>query len=122
MEIQKQDKIAIAARNFYDDQVGTDDAFDSYEQAIEEMSKVSEDFIDTVVNFMNFNKLDGYRMLMRDGYVIQVNSDTGHVLPVSAISDDYGNKLQKDFEDISMQHESIESAIVLLQKLGWKLL
>jgi hypothetical protein len=122
MELQKQDKLAIVARNFYEDQVGTEGAFDSYEQAVDELSKVSGDFIETCLKFMNFKADDGYRMLMRDGYVIQVNSQTGHVLPVSEIKNDYGMSLQEDFKKVSEEFPEIESAIVLLQKLGWKLL
>lgn len=121
MTLSLEDKRKITARNFFTDQIGTEDAYENYEEALSEIQQVPEEFCNTVLRAMPLEK-EGYRTLMKDGYVINVNPETGHVLPVSEMTEEDGQKIQTEFQNTSLVHPEITSAVVLMQQMGWKVL
>ncbi len=121
MNLTKEDKILIVARNFFEENKGKDGAFDSFDQAIAEIKTLPEKMIEMSIGFLKPNG-GNYRPMMKDGCVIDYNQEDGHVLPLNEQPEELGKELYADFLEISSAHPEIESHYVLLQKLGWKLL
>ena len=90
MGLDKQSKIKIAARLFYQD----DNDYSSYEEAVKEMTLVDEFFLDSTINFVTA-KNNGYRKLMRDidGHVIQLRTSDDFLEPLTKMTESDGEEI-----------------------------
>lgn len=116
--MDKDEKVKIAARLFFQNE---DNDYESFEEAVSDMSKVSEEFIEHVVSGV-LQPDEGYRTVFNeDGHVARVRTSDSFFEPVTEMTVEYGMKLQAEFEKAAEAHPEIKSAIVVLQASGWKL-
>lgn len=123
MNLSIEDKKAIVARNFFEDQVPNDPDNGDYQQLLKEMNDVSEDFLDTSVGFLNLAEhiKNGFTPFIKDGYVVVVNDATGYLLPANDIPEEIGMALQTRFLELAKEFpdETVPSNLVVKID-GWK--
>lgn len=92
MSLTKEEKIKIAARAFYSD---NREEYSSFDQAVEEMGKTSERFIDGVVE-MNTQRKEGASLMLSPlGIMVNLYPD-GYVEFVSNLNEEEAEALTKE--------------------------
>lgn len=118
-KLTQEQKVKIAARQFFEEDR---EQYDNFEQAVEELKKVSTQFIDTVIKFIPESVDSGYRLIFKDGHVAAVNSSDGHLVPMTNASEKSYFEVLKQFQDMADKKPECRNAIIILQELGWALL
>jgi hypothetical protein len=120
MSMEKEHKIKIAARLFFDD---NQEEYENYEQSVEGLRDASDEFLDHVVKNFYRNK-PGHRSFYNpeDGHIISLRTSDDWLEPVTAMSKEYGDEIHEKFRAASIQREDFVSTAVLLQDCGWILL
>lgn len=123
-KVSNQDKRAIVARNFFNDNKEGEDAYEDYREALIEISNpenVNDTFIDFAVQ-PYLQRKEGCRLMMKDGFVVSIREADGFLEPLTEMTQDEGEEIENAFQDIADKFPNVESSFVLMQKLGWKLL
>lgn len=114
--MNKEQKLRITGRAFYND---NKDEYEDYNEAVVELSKTSESFIDFIFE-ANTPAKEGYLLLEKEGNLIYVNNETGHVLPCSDLDEDFGNELQEQSQEQVDLNPYEQDLVKLFSNIGWQ--
>lgn len=126
MSLTIRDKRIIVARNFFIDNQEGKDAYEDFREALIEFtgSQAPPDaFIEFAVQPYLDQRKDGHLLLLHpDGWLMNLRTKDDYMEPVTEMTDEQGETLHEEFQAMDDKFPDEESAVKLLQKIGWKII